>query len=238
MKQKWILGLVLIAAIAGAVFFYQKTHRINSGAAMNLAGQLKVKGPENAKITIVEYSDFQCPACQMAEPIMAQFFKDYPQNIRFIFRHFPLKMHLWSGVAHQAAECANQKGKFWEFHDKLFQTQKEWSGTSNPTEKFLEFAKQLDLNLDQFAGCLSDQRVTDIIQEERLRGEQLKLQSTPTFFVNGERVVGPVELQIKGEQIIRAALGLPPKPVPATPAPAQNNTQSPAPLPVSSHPAS
>lgn len=227
MKPKLILGLVLVAAIVGAVFFYQKNYGIHFGP-VKASDTTKAKGPANAKITIVGYSDFQCPACQTAEPVISKLVKEYPQDVRFIFRHFPLKMHLWSSLAHQATECANQKGKFWEFHDKLFSTQKEWSNPMNPTERFLAFAKELNLNLDQFATCLSDKKVTDIVQEERRQGEELKIQSTPTFFVNGERLVGPMELQMKGESIIRAALGLPAKPTPPVPA-TPTQTSSPAP---------
>ncbi|MSR77307.1 MAG: hypothetical protein EXS63_03655 [Candidatus Omnitrophica bacterium] len=240
MNQKWAVGVILLAGIAGSVFIYQKTHRLQSASEVNFTGQLKSKGLGSAKVVIVGYSDFQCPSCQAAEPILTEFMAKYPKDIRLVFRHFPLPMHLWSSVAHQAAECAHRKGKFWEFHDKIFQTQKEWSTPANPTDRFLEFAKGLNLNLDQFAACLTDQSVTDAVKEDRYHGDRLKVESTPTFFINGDRVVGPVELKIKGEGLIRKFLGLPPLPAPAlapsTPVAVQTPTQASTPAANASSP--
>ncbi|MCI0596234.1 MAG: thioredoxin domain-containing protein, partial [candidate division Zixibacteria bacterium] len=113
-------------------------------------------------------------------------------------------------LAHQAAECAGREGRFWPYHDKLFEGQSLWSGPVNPAETFLRYARDTGLNLDRFAACLTDKNVTAAVARSKGEGNKLQIRSTPTFFVNGQRVVGAVELQNRGEAIIREVLKLPP----------------------------
>ena len=214
--RSWITGLLIIAVLAGGVMVYRRLVAGKSSSEKLIDGE-KVKGPQNAKVTIVEYSDFQCPACRRAEETLVKLLADYPKDVKLIFKNFPLAMHLWSPLAHQAAECSVRQGKFWEYHDKLYQLQEQWSTPQNPTEKFLEYAKISGMNLDSFAKCLSDPSIQQSIEEDKKMALQLQINSTPTFFINGERVVGPVELYVRGEKLIREILGLPAKPAPPMP---------------------
>ena len=140
-------------------------------------------------------------------------------QIRLAYRHFPLPGHRWSALAHQAAECAHRQGRFWEYHDRLYAEQTQWSLSLDPTETFLRYAGDLGLDLDAFAVCLGDAGVGREILLEKNEGERLKITATPTFFIRRERVVGPRELEMKGEALIRTMLGLPPKPKAAKAAP-------------------
>ena len=235
-KRQLGAGIAILTCIVLAVFAFNRFGPKAGVKSVHSWGKSRV--PESAKVTIVEYSDFQCPACAASQAVLKELLKNYPGQIHLVFRHFPLPMHAWSPLAHQAAECAERSGKFWDFQDKMFETQKEWSGPANPLEKFLGFSKSLGLNLDEFAACLNDPKIADRIKEERRRGEDLKISSTPTFFINGERVVGPVDLKMKGEALIRSILGLAPKPVPPAPVspPAPPAAPVPAVIPAKSKP--
>ena len=217
MNIRYILtGVILTAALAGGIFWVKINHPV-AQVGQALSGE-KAIGPADAKVQIAEYSDFQCPACAKSQTKLHELEKTYEGRIRVVFHHFPLTMHRWSPVAHQAAECANQSGKFWAYQDRLFTEQTVWSNTNDPTPFFIQYAKEVELDLDRFASCLSDKTVYDKVLEDRRRGDGLQINSTPTFFINGDRVLGPAELDIKGEALIRHALGLPELPKPAAPA--------------------
>ncbi len=229
-----VAGILLVGLLAGGVVWmrYSKYKAPLPPAAQ--AHETKVKGPAQAKIQIVEYSDFQCPACQRAQQALNQLLQSYPDQIQLSFYHFPLPNHAWSGVAHQAAECAHQMGQFWPYHDRLYGEQAKWSGPSDPTETFLRYAQDLGLPLDPFASCLADPKIKRKILAEKARGESLEVKSTPTFLINGERVVGPIDLEVKGDALIRKLLGLPQASPPAPSALAPQNVPAAVPISASS----
>ena len=168
---------------------------------------LKTKGPANAPVTIEVFSDFECPACRFAVAEETKILAAYPDQVRFIFYHFPLSAHLLSPRAHQAAECAALQGKFWPYHDRLYDKQPEWTVVPDLTRILMEYSRDAGMDLDRFAGCLADTKVTEDVKRDRLYGETLQIRSTPTFFVNGERFVGAVELAKGGDEKIRKILG-------------------------------
>ena len=204
-------GVILTALLVGGIFLLKKNRPVVPHKLSAVAASAKIRGPENAPVQIVEYSDFQCPACQRAQSSLNRFLADYEGKIQLVFRHYPLPGHVWAGIAHQAAECANEQGRFWEYHDRLYAEQKKWSGPEMPMETFLRYGRDLGLNLDRFGACFADQNVVKRIQNEKKGGVNLQVNSTPTFFINGERLVGPVDLEMKGENVIRKALGMPEK---------------------------
>lgn len=218
-NSKYVLtGLMLTAILAGAVFYIREINPV-APVMVSQSGQ-KSKGPVSAPIQIVEYSDFQCPACQKAEPVLQQIFSqpEYRDKIRFVFRHYPLPGHRWASLAHQAAECAHQEKRFWDYHDRLYAEQAQWSALENPMETFLRYAQELSLPLESFGLCLANPDIRRRVLEDRNKGDAMRIQSTPTFFMNGERLVGHIELQMKGTEIIRKTLGLPALPAPPPPA--------------------
>lgn len=202
-------GVLLTGVLVGAVMI-ARSKGLREPSDLALATpDTRVRGPAKAPVKIIEYSDFQCPACQKAQAAIQYLFELYPGKIQLTFRHFPLAVHQWAGPAHQAAECAHEQGNFWEYHDRLYGEQPVWSSSNDPTEIFLRYARDLGLDLDRFGLCLVDERIKRRILEEREKGRSLQVSSTPTFFFNGERVVGPVEFGVKGKQVVRQALGLP-----------------------------
>ncbi|WNG56368.1 thioredoxin domain-containing protein [Archangium gephyra] len=138
------------------------------------------KGPENAPITIVEFSDFQCPYCSRANESVEQVLKAYPNQVRLVFRHFPLDFHQQAPKASEAALCAQDQGKFWEMHDKLFANQK---ALEVPALK--GYAKELSLDTGKFDKCLDSGEKGAIVQADLAEGKKVGVNGTPAFFING-----------------------------------------------------
>jgi protein-disulfide isomerase len=143
-------------------------------------------GPEDAPITIVEFSDFQCPFCRRFHDETYQALLDaYPGQIRFVYRNLPLtSIHPDAMPAAVASLCANDQGKYWEYHEKLFSSET----LDEPT--YIQYATDLELDMDTFTACLSDGSHDEFIQQDMDFAINLGIQSTPTFFVNGLAIVG------------------------------------------------
>jgi protein-disulfide isomerase len=143
-------------------------------------------GPKNAPVTVVEFSDFHCPFCKRVTPTMEELMKNFPGKIRRVWRHYPLAMHSGSDRTHEASECANEQGKFWEYHAKLFQTQ----GGPRNDDALLDLARQAGLKEKKFKECLSSGKYKGLIQQEIAKGNQVGVRGTPAFFINGQSVAG------------------------------------------------
>ena len=147
-------------------------------------------GPANAKVTLVEFADFQCPACGAMHPVLKKLTTEYKDQLRWVHRHFPLPMHGNAQLASQAAEAAVSQNKFWEMHNKLFEGQKQWETAVNPENKFIDYAKELGLDEQKFKSALKDSKVIDRVRLDMGDGESLGVDSTPTFFINGQKYDG------------------------------------------------
>lgn len=143
-------------------------------------------GPANAPITIIEFSDYQCPYCeQWHQQVFTQMRQNYGDKIRFVYRDFPLSFHPQATPAAEAANCANEQGAFWDFHDKLFSGQLELG-----EQAFVQYAKDLGLDMARFNECVSSRRYASEVQSDFDFAANLGVQSTPTFFINGIPLVG------------------------------------------------
>ena len=142
-------------------------------------------GPENAPVTIVEFSDFQCPFCGRVGPTLKRIKKEYGDQVRIVFKHQPLDFHAKAPAAHAAAEAAHRQGKFWEMHDKIFADQKAMS-----PEKYVEYATELELDLEQFQKDVASAEVKSRIDADKLQAAKLGSSGTPGFFVNGLNLSG------------------------------------------------
>lgn len=192
-------GILLTAILVGLVIILRSNSPKLPAAADKSP---RTKGPVQAPIQIIEYSDFECPACQKAQSHVAQLIANYPNKIRLNFYHFPLEGHKWSALAHRAAECASQQERFWPYHDKLYENQAVWSkSVGAPIENFLSYAKEAGVELDLFAVCLSDARTDQKILEDKATGLGLGVRSTPSFFVNGKLVLGASNLRAEIEKL-------------------------------------
>ncbi|MBI4176604.1 MAG: DsbA family protein [Candidatus Aenigmarchaeota archaeon] len=146
-------------------------------------------GPANAKVTVIEFSDFQCPFCKrFFDQTLGQIKSDYVETgkIRFAYRDFPLdSIHPNARPAAMAAECANEQGKFWEFHDKIFQNQQSMS-----TESYKQWAAELGLDAGQFNSCVDSNKYAQEVEKDFQDGVAAGVSGTPTVFVNGQKIVG------------------------------------------------
>lgn len=157
------------------------------------APEFRQRGPAAAKLQVVEFSDFQCPACRYAEPTVRQLFTVYGDKIHFIFKHYPLRMHEWAKPAAVAAECAGRQGKFWPYHDRLYDRQEEW--TNEKAEDFLTaYAMTERLDMKAWQACRQDPSSAAAVASDQKDAGDAWVASTPTFFVNGRRFVGGKQL--------------------------------------------
>lgn len=188
-----VLGsLLLIAAIAFLGSSAGPKDSIDPAAAVGDAAHVKGVQGEGAPATIVEFADFQCPACAAAHPAVKQMVKENSDTVRYIFRHFPLvNIHPNAQPAAYAAEAAGKQNKFWEVHDWLFENQKEWGEAEVSAEYFYEeFGEEFELEKDQFVSDFDSEEVRQPVADDFAAGRELDVTSTPTFFVNGKRVTG------------------------------------------------
>ncbi|MCH9683290.1 MAG: thioredoxin domain-containing protein [Deltaproteobacteria bacterium] len=148
-------------------------------------GDAQKKGSDSALVTIVTWSDFQCPYCQRVTSTIEGLRKDYGKDLRYVFKHNPLAFHKDARPAAIAAEAAGEQGKFWEMHDKLFENSRDL------TEKnFISWARELGLNVKQFKRDLDSSAIADRVDQQQRDGNALGAKGTPAFFVNGRFLSG------------------------------------------------
>ena len=192
------LGAITLAIMIGGALLLGNSSGSNFSSPAPIVVDTKllmgessyVKGLKDAKVQIVEFSDFQCPACAAADPIVKKINQDYADRIYFVYRHFPLPQHKNAVTASLASEAAGKQDKFWEMHDLLFEKQDAWAEQNNAKDIFISYAKDLGLNEDQFKSDLDDQSLKDKINADSIDGERLNVNSTPTFYINGSKYTG------------------------------------------------
>lgn len=142
-----------------------------------------------SKNILIEYSDFECPACTSFHTFLKEIEKTATPDAQLVFRHFPLyQIHPESLNAAYAVEAASTQGKFWEMSDLLFDNQTEWSKLAQPEPYFINLAKKLSLDLDKFKKDIASQAVKDRVKNDLSEGEKIGINSTPSFFLNGKKV--------------------------------------------------
>jgi protein-disulfide isomerase len=144
-----------------------------------------IRGPESAAVTIVEFSDFQCPFCNRVTPTLAKIQETYGDDVRIAFKHMPLSMHPQAPQAHAAAEAAHRQGRFWEMHDRIFQNQRDLSIATLESH-----ARAIGLDMDQYAKDVADASVKKRIDEDMAQASELGVTGTPSFFINGRYLSG------------------------------------------------
>jgi len=147
-------------------------------------------GPANARITIVEFSDFQCPYCSLAAPKAAAVAAQYPKDVRVVFKQFPLDIHSNAALAAEASLAAHAQGKFWPLHDKMFASFRQISRTT-----ILRWAQEAGIEMKAFQADLDSGKYKATVAAEQAEGMKAGVMGTPTFFINGKRYNGPFELQ-------------------------------------------
>lgn len=193
------IGIITLLIVVGAAFFLsgpsapstpQGEGKVSDTALLlGPEGERMAEGTPSAKVTIVEFGDFQCPACGAAHPVLKQIVSDYKDKVYFVFRNFPLPMHPNAPLAAQAAYAAGSQGKFWEMHDKLYESQDEWAEKSAGPAKdvIVGYAKELGLDMTKFNDDLNKNAGNAKIQKDQNDGYQLGVNSTPTVYINGTK---------------------------------------------------
>jgi protein-disulfide isomerase len=182
--------VVVVAALIG-VFALTSNNKNDSGSGSNSAAQPSshITGKTDSKVALVEYGDFQCPACKSFFPIVNELKATYGDRVAFQFSHFPLtQIHPNAFIGSRAAEAAGKQGKFFEMHDLLYENQDSWSQSPNPNQILEGYASQLGLKVDQFKSDMASAGVADIINADQKAGQQLGANSTPTFVLNNKKI--------------------------------------------------
>jgi len=202
----WIVAIVVI--LLGGMTAWRMA--LNNGAVDGGELAVPVSDSDHKKgegeTVLVEYSDFQCPACLQYQPSLRQLLTELPGKVTLVYRHFPLRQaHPNAQIAAQASEAAALQGKFWEMHDVLFATQSEWSNDANATEKFSTYAQALGMNVEKFNVDINSDEVKAKVNSDLEGGVQSGINSTPTFFVDGKKLTNPKNYQEFKSMIENAA---------------------------------
>jgi len=164
-----------------------------SGLVLPVGPRDHVQGPANAPVTLVEYGDFECPHCGRAYPIVKRIQRSMGEDLRFVYRHFPLtRMHLHAEHAAEMAEAAVQQGKFWPMHDLLFENQ-----DALEDDDLVGYAERLGIDPEWAAAALADGRFEPRVREDFSSGVRSGVNGTPTFFINRQRYDGPSDLLLE-----------------------------------------
>jgi protein-disulfide isomerase len=203
-----IIGGIIVATLVilvGGVFFMTKSEEKKQQAVSDPNVLVKPfnhrVGSDSAKVTIVEFADFQCPACRNAHPTLKQIVETYKDKINFVYRHFPLPQHKNARLAAKAAEAAGEQGKFWEIYGELYNNQSEWEASGKPDELFIKYAKNLELDVEDFTDSLKSDKHDANIQQDISDGVSLGVNSTPSFFINGKKLDPPFSYDHMKEEI-------------------------------------
>ena len=210
-----IIWTIVIVAILGAVFGVYKLAQApasgsgQSGTVSEVTDADQTRGPKDSKVVLVEYSDFECPACAAFYPQVEELNKELGGKLLFAYRHFPLPQHKNAELAAYAAEAAGKQGKFWEMHSMLFENQSEWSESKNAEEIINKYAESVGLNMEKFKNDIDSSEIKDKVASDKRSALRARVNSTPTFFLNGEKMEG-FKSYDEFKNIVREAVGINP----------------------------
>lgn len=184
-----VFVIVIVVGFFGFVAMSKKKSTNKPGSSTSSQTSNHVEGENKAGVTLVEFGDFQCPACKQYFPVVEQVVEKHKANIQFQFRHFPLtKIHRHAFEGSRAAEAASKQGKFWEMYRILYQDQDSWSTQTDPLPTLIGYASQLGLNTEQFKTDYASSAVNDIINGDLAEANKVGADSTPTFVLNGKKL--------------------------------------------------
>lgn len=192
-----IITVVSIALVVGIIALVESSNVSPEKKAevLTTATEDHAYGNKEAKVTIVEYLDFQCPACAANFPMVEKIKEEYKDKIQFVVRHYPLPSHQYGRAASQAVVAADKQGKFWEMYKLMFDNQETWSNNPNYASDFESYAQQLSLDMDKFRVDRDSQDTKDRIQRDLNSARTLGVQGTPTFFMNGKNLPTPSNVE-------------------------------------------
>lgn len=189
-----IAGLVILGGVLLAIFANPQPKE--PGAPVDTNSLIRennhVLGSRDAKVKIVEFADYQCPACKAASPILKRIMDEYSDNpdVALVFKNFPLdSIHPNARIGAEAAEAAGEQGKYWEMYEILYNNQEQWSVNPSPLDLLVSYAQQIGIeNIDQFRESVQIRKYNEIISADVSDGQSLGVNSTPTIYVNGNKL--------------------------------------------------
>jgi protein-disulfide isomerase len=189
------ISVLTIALVVGAALLFGGTSSsLQNAKPISNTGALVHKDSHeinaHSKVTLVEFGDFECPACGAEYPIVTQLLQTYNGKINFVFRNFPLPQHQNAQAAAETAEAAGAQGKFFEMYNLLYENQNTWGESTNPTQYFTQYAKSLHLDMKKFTADVNGKKYASKIQGDINDGYAVSVNATPTFFLNGVPIQG------------------------------------------------
>lgn len=200
-RNRWIIFGAICVAIFGALVYFSGDNKVDVEAAdpnvivVDREINDQVFGNAQSKVVIFEYADFQCPGCSGAYQNLSVIKQEYKDKVAFVYRHFPLMTyHPHAFAAAAAAEAAGLQGKFWEMHDLIFDTQQAWSPltTEQRQAQFEQYAETLNLDLEKFKTDIGSSAIADKINYDRSLGLKAGVNSTPSLYINGQKVADSI----------------------------------------------
>ncbi|MEX0668778.1 MAG: thioredoxin domain-containing protein [Candidatus Saccharimonadales bacterium] len=187
-KGFWAVLVLVVAVMISSIFIFgdrdsQPRETIENPHEIT-AEDHKIGSEEDTAITLVKYSDFQCPACQTGYSILPEVREHFGDDLLFVYRHSPFLPQAYDAA--RATEAAAEQGMFWEMHDTLFDNQASWSGNTNARSLFESYAEDLDMDVDQFRSDFQD--AGSRVERDVAIRDQIDVIGTPTYFINGERL--------------------------------------------------
>lgn len=183
-ETKFIIGIIVACiVIVGISIKFLSAPSQTVDRSNILTSDTAIKGPRDAKVSLIEFSDFQCPACGAAKPVVDQVVEKYKDKMVFGYRHFPLPQHQFGFKAAEAAEAAGEQGKFWQMYEYLFANQAQLTN-----EFILTSGKSVGLDEQKFQDALNSGKFKDKVSKDLTDGKKLGVNSTPTFFLNGKKL--------------------------------------------------
>lgn len=191
-----LITALVVATIVFVVFALKSNDKSSSNPPPTKVSDSDIKaiesghatGPDNAKVVLTEFGDFQCPACgEVYQSLKVQVLPLVSGKIKFVFKEFPLtNIHKNAAAAALAAEAANAQDKFWPMHDLLYEKQSEWTEAADPLDNFVGYAQTLGLDTSRFRSEVQNKKYQDVITQDVNLGTKLNIPGTPTFFINGQ----------------------------------------------------
>lgn len=191
-QKGFLLGVIVLGTliIVGIVWAIASGPGPAAPVSFNDANDPSIGTTQSDKIVRI-FGDLQCPACRSAEAGIRHIRDTYASQVKIVWNDFPLPtLHPNAMEAANAARCAEEQGKFWEYHDKLYDDQPSWENVARPTQKFVDYATALDLNGTNFKTCLDSRRHQSKINDDISEANRLGVNATPTFYVGSKRIVG------------------------------------------------
>ncbi len=196
-KEKIIISVIALVFIVGFGILVWKAPQLTGGSGgmvrditLLVRDDSHMTGQKGAKVTVVEFGDFQCPACAATEPTIQKIISDYKSNpdFNFVFRNFPLSQHQNAPAAAEAAEASGAQGKYWEMHSLLYAKQNEWGESNDPLPFFTTYAQTLGLDANKFKQDVTNNAGKNLIDEDVTDANAIPIDHTPTIYINGEEI--------------------------------------------------